>query len=176
MINNTKEDYYFTVWLVVCCCMVALMVFIGGLTRLTNSGLSIVEWKPISGVIPPITDSEWAEEFAKYKTSPEYLKLNSHMVVGEFKFIFWLEFIHRFIARLTGLIYFLPLLYFYIKGKINVKSGGVYLLTLMLFAMQGFIGWYMVKSGLVNMPHVSHFRLAAHLIIAFFIYHSIVIL
>ncbi len=170
MVKDIRQNHYFNGWLLICCFMVALMIFIGGLTRLTNSGLSIVEWKPISGVIPPITNAEWEVEFAKYKTSPEYLKLNNNMVIEEFKFIFWLEFVHRFVGRLTGLVYFLPLLYFYGKGIIK-QSRFVYLATLILFALQGFIGWYMVRSGLIDAPYVSHFRLALHLTTAFFIYH-----
>lgn len=149
--------------------MVILMIFLGGLTRLTNSGLSIVEWKPISGIIPPLTDNHWLEEFAKYQLSPEYLQLNNSMSLAEFKFIFWLEFVHRLAGRVTGLVYLLPLLYFYRQGII-ARTTKVYPIILLLFAVQGFIGWYMVKSGLEQMPYVSHFRLALHLIIAFIIY------
>ncbi len=149
--------------------MVILMIFLGGLTRLTNSGLSIVEWQPISGIIPPLTDNHWLEEFAKYQRSPEYLQLNNSMSLAEFKFIFWLEFVHRLAGRVTGLVYLLPLLYFYRQGII-ARTTKVYLIILLLFAVQGFIGWYMVKSGLEKMPYVSHFRLALHLIIAFIIY------
>ncbi len=151
--------------------MVVLIIFLGGLTRLTDSGLSIIEWKPVSGVIPPLNDDDWQYEFTKYQQSPEYQKKNSNMTVSEFKFIFWLEFIHRLAGRVAGLLYLLPLLYFAINGKIAKKSYPSYFAILLLFAIQGFMGWYMVKSGLVLEPYVSHFRLACHLIIAVMIYN-----
>ncbi|WPY00260.1 Heme A synthase [Candidatus Trichorickettsia mobilis] len=166
---NQHQKNYLIIWLSICSLMVILMIFLGGLTRLTNSGLSIVEWKPISGIIPPLTDNHWLEEFAKYQLSPEYLQLNNSMSLAEFKFIFWLEFVHRLAGRVTGLVYLLPLLYFYRQGII-ARTTKVYPIILLLFAVQGFIGWYMVKSGLEQMPYVSHFRLALHLIIAFIIY------
>ncbi|WP_316353284.1 COX15/CtaA family protein [Candidatus Trichorickettsia mobilis] len=168
-IFSKNREYSLIIWLSICSLMVILMIFLGGLTRLTNSGLSIVEWQPISGIIPPLTDNHWLEEFAKYQRSPEYLQLNNSMSLAEFKFIFWLEFVHRLAGRVTGLVYLLPLLYFYRQGII-ARTTKVYLIILLLFAVQGFIGWYMVKSGLEKMPYVSHFRLALHLIIAFIIY------
>ena len=166
---SKNREHSLIIWLSICSLMVILMIFLGGLTRLTNSGLSIVEWKPIAGIIPPLTDDHWLEEFAKYQLSPEYVQLNNSMSLAEFKFIFWLEFIHRLAGRVTGLVYLLPLLYFYRQGIIS-RTTKVYPIILLLFAVQGFIGWYMVKSGLEKMPYVSHFRLALHLIIAFIIY------
>ncbi|KAJ6645058.1 Heme A synthase, partial [Pseudolycoriella hygida] len=158
-------------WLIVCCCMVVVMIFLGGVTRLTDSGLSIVEWKPVTGIIPPFNNSSWQSEFVKYQNFPEYQQRNIDMSLSEFKFIFWLEFIHRLAGRITGLLYLIPLLYFFIKGKINRSSVFVYLTILILFFVQGFIGWYMVKSGLILHPYVSHFRLGCHLIIAVIIYN-----
>jgi len=158
-------------WLSLCCVMVLVMIFIGGLTRLTDSGLSIVEWKPVSGIIPPLSSEDWQGEFASYKQSPEYQKKNTDMTLAEFKFIFWLEFIHRLIGRLVGLLYLLPLLYYCATKKISPRSFIVYFGILLLFFAQGFLGWYMVKSGLILQPYISHFRLACHLILAVIIYN-----
>lgn len=158
-------------WLVTICLMVIMMIFLGGLTRLTGSGLSIVEWQPVSGIIPPINNGDWQEEFGKYRQSPEYQKKNNNMTITEFKFIFLLEFIHRLAGRITGLIYLLPLVYFAINRKITTKSYPIYIVILLLFILQGGMGWYMVKSGLISRPYVSHFRLACHLIIAVAIYN-----
>lgn len=157
-------------WLRLCCLMVLFLIFLGGLTRLTDSGLSIVEWKPISGVVPPLTIDDWENEFSKYQQSPEYQKKNTTMTLAEFKYIFWLEFIHRLAGRIVGLFFLLPLLYFMATGQIAKKSISTYFAILLLFCIQGFMGWYMVKSGLVSEPNVSHFRLAMHMIIATIIY------
>lgn len=161
-------------WLQCCAFMVLLMIFIGGLTRLSDAGLSIVEWKPISGIIPPMTNSSWEIEFAKYQNSPEFQLINNKMGLGEFKHIFWLEFIHRIAARLTGLIICLPMLYFYFSGKLSLKNDKSYLWLMILLLTQGLMGWLMVKSGLQEDPHVSHFRLATHLILAVTLYHFII--
>lgn len=158
-------------WLIICCFLVISMIFIGGLTRLTDSGLSIVEWKPVTGIIPPLGEKDWQIEFNKYQASPQYQKINDTITLSEFKFIFWLEFIHRLLGRVTGLIYLLPLIFFYFKGKIKKDCILSHIIILALFFAQGFMGWYMVKSGLINQPYVSHFRLASHLIIAFVIYN-----
>lgn len=157
-------------WLSLCCLMVVFLIFLGGLTRLTDAGLSIVEWKPISGVIPPLTIADWESEFLKYQQSPEYQKKNTTMNLAEFKGIFWLEFIHRLAGRIVGLFFLLPLLYFLATGQIAKKSIPTYLIILLLFSIQGFMGWYMVKSGLISEPNVSPFRLALHMIIATIIY------
>jgi cytochrome c oxidase assembly protein subunit 15 len=158
-----------TYWLAICCFMIVFMIVLGGFVRLTDSGLSIVEWKPITGAIPPLSESDWHEEFSKYQNSPEFKHYNYDMSVSEFKFIFWSEFIHRLAGRLLGLLYLLPLIYFYLKGHLT-QSKSWYLVISLLLLLQGVMGWYMVKSGLINNPHVSHFRLALHLILAVIIY------
>lgn len=166
--NDTERV---TKWLFTCCIMVVAMIIVGGITRLTDSGLSIVEWRPVTGILPPFSYDTWQAEFAKYKAFPEYNAVNYGMTLSEFKFIYLLEFVHRLLGRATGLIYVLPLIYFYFKGIIKNRDILSYIIVLLLFCMQGFMGWYMVKSGLVNHPSVSHFRLAFHLIIAVIIYH-----
>lgn len=161
-------------WLYCCALMVVMMITIGGFTRLSNAGLSIVEWKPITGTLPPLSGANWEEEFSKYKQSPEYKILNSHISLTEFKDIFWLEFIHRFVARLTGLIICIPLLYFYFSKTIPFQNNKSYLLLPILLLAQGVMGWYMVKSGLASVPYVSHFRLAVHMMLAILLYNLII--
>jgi len=165
-----RQNNVVSIWLGLMCFAIIVMIFIGGLTRLTESGLSMTEWHPISGIIPPMNDVSWGEEFAKYQQSPEYIKHNSSMNLEEFKSIFWLEFIHRIAGRVISLLYFLPLIFFFVKGSINKRDSVIYLLATILLAGQGLMGWYMVKSGLVMNPHVSHYRLAAHLMLAIFLY------
>lgn len=165
-----KKNTLLTNWLILSLSLIIGMIILGGVTRLTGSGLSIVEWKPISGVIPPITDDDWLSEFSKYQNSLEYKQQNFGMNIVEFKSIFWLEFIHRLVGRFTGLFYLLPLLYFYFTRRLSRKSISSHFIILTLFCLQGFMGWYMVKSGLVDQPFVSHFRLATHLILAVVIY------
>jgi len=147
--------------------MVFAMVGIGGITRLTESGLSMVDWKLLMDAIPPMNESDWEIKFNEYKQFPEYNELNKHFSLSEFKSIFWWEFIHRFFGRLIGVVFILPFLFFVFKGWINKNVGLQLSVLLMLGAFQAFIGWYMVKSGLINVPRVSHFRLALHLITAF---------
>jgi cytochrome c oxidase assembly protein subunit 15 len=157
-------------WLVVCCALVFAMVVLGGVTRLTRSGLSIVEWQPIVGTLPPLTSADWQELFLKYQQTPEYRKVNPGMSLEGFKGIFWLEYFHRLLGRLIGVAFFAPLLYFLCRRALTrplaVKLGGIFLLG----ALQGALGWYMVASGLVDDPRVSHYRLTAHLVLAFAIY------
>jgi len=143
-----------------------LLVVFGGFVRLTRSGLSIVEWNPISGVIPPIGAQAWEEEFIKYQDTPEYQQINTDMTLSEYKFIFYMEWIHRIIARLAGLFYAIPVFYFLFKRSIPFKEFGIYFLMGMMFIAQAFMGWYMVASGLVDRPAVSHFRLTIHLLFA----------
>jgi cytochrome c oxidase assembly protein subunit 15 len=162
------------VWLYICALMILLMISIGGLTRLSDAGLSIVEWKPVTGVIPPISDSDWDIEFTKYQSSPEYKIINSHMDLSEFKHIFWLEFIHRLAARITFAVICLPLLFFYLNGRLSFQDNKSYLIMPILLLAQGVMGWYMVKSGLVLNPHVSHFRLASHLMLAVGLYSFVI--
>ena len=146
------------------------MVFIGGLTRLSDAGLSIVEWNIFSGIFPPLTNNDWVELFEKYKQFPEYKLVNKNINLYDFKFIFWMEYIHRMWGRLIFLIFLIPLIIFvkkkYISGKF--KKHLIIILSLILF--QGLFGWYMVKSGLINKPDVSHYRLSIHLLLAFIIY------
>ena len=153
-------------WLFVFAFVVAFLVVFGGIVRLTRSGLSIVEWNPISGVMPPIGEQAWAEEFAKYQQTPEYLHINSWMTADDYKFIFYLEWIHRLIARLAGLFYAFPVFWFLLRRTIPWKEFGVYFAMGMLFIGQAFMGWYMVASGLVDRPAVDHFRLTIHLLFA----------
>ena len=158
-------------WLLLGALLVIAMVVIGGITRLTHSGLSIVEWKPISGTIPPLNEQDWMVEFNNYKTSPEYLKYNSHFSLDDFKSIFWWEYIHRLLGRLIGFVFLIPFLWFYLTKKLTDKKLFKHLIIIFLLGgLQGFIGWFMVKSGLVNRPSVSHYRLALHLSTALFLF------
>ncbi len=150
--------------------MALCMVIIGGITRLTNSGLSIVEWKPITGIIPPLSESDWNIEFSKYQTSPEYKLINNKMDLLSFKAIFWLEFIHRFAGRLMGLAFFIPAAFFWRYKKLFPHTKKTVILMSALYFAQGFMGWYMVKSGLAKDPYVSHFRLTLHLLLALAIF------
>ncbi|WKD86733.1 Heme A synthase [Polaribacter huanghezhanensis] len=164
---KAKKTKYLTTWLYSGLVLIAFMVIIGGITRLTQSGLSIVEWKPIHGVIPPLNDAEWQEEFAKYQQFPEYQKINKGMELSEFKMIFFWEYLHRLLGRLIGLVFIFPFVFFWMKKWFNQKQKKQLLLLLFLGGFQGFLGWFMVKSGLIDRPHVSHFRLAIHLLTAF---------
>ncbi|HMV35422.1 MAG TPA: COX15/CtaA family protein [Turneriella sp.] len=159
-----------TNWLFVCAAVVFAIVVIGGITRLTRSGLSIVEWKPVSGVVPPMGETEWLAEFEKYKATPEYRLVNHSMTLPEFKNIFWWEFIHRIFARLVGVLFFLPFIWFLVRRRIDRPLSLRLGIIFALGGLQGFLGWYMVKSGLVNDPHVSHLRLTSHLMTAVLIY------
>ena len=158
------------IWLLVCCGLVFTMVVLGGFTRLTGSGLSMADWRPLMGWLPPFSDAEWQRIFDLYRQTPEFLKVNSHMDVAAFKSIFWLEFLHRLLGRTIGIVFLVPFLYFFIIGYINRAEWPKYLLMFILGGMQGVLGWYMVKSGLVDNPHVSQYRLTAHLFAAFLIY------
>jgi len=153
-------------WLFVFSFIVAFLVVFGGFVRLTRSGLSIVEWNPVSGVVPPIGQQAWEEEFAKYQLTPEYIKINTEMTIDEYKYIFYIEWIHRIIARLAGLAYAIPVFYFLYKKAIPLKEFGIYVVMGLLFISQALAGWIMVASGLVNRPSVSHFNLTIHLLFA----------
>ncbi|MFN7946043.1 MAG: COX15/CtaA family protein [Blastocatellia bacterium] len=155
-----------TIWLFTVCALVALMVIVGGWVRLTRSGLSITEWKVITGILPPLSETAWQEQFARYQQSPEFRLVNATMTLAEYRSIFYLEYIHRLIGRLAGLVVVVPLAFFLIRGIIPWRSSAVYLSIAALFGFQGFLGWYMVASGLVDRPHVSHYRLAIHLLMA----------
>ncbi len=157
-------------WLRSVCLSVVVILVIGGITRLTGSGLSMVDWRPIAGILPPITDAQWNDVFLMYQGSPEYQKVNKGMSLDDFKFIFFWEYLHRILGRIVGLLCLVPYLWFLIRGKLtgNLKLKGLCLNILVI--SQGLMGWYMVKSGLVNVPEVSHYRLAAHLSLAFSVF------
>lgn len=157
-------------WLLVCCALVFAMVMLGGVTRLTGSGLSMVDWRPVTGILPPMSDTAWQQTFEAYQQTPEFQKKNSHMDVHAFKGIFWLEYLHRVLGRLIGIAFFGPLVWFLARGYIPWRKSPRYFLMLALGGFQGLLGWYMVKSGLVDNPAVSQYRLTAHLMSAFLIF------
>lgn len=158
------------VWLLTCCVLIFAIVVLGGVTRLTRSGLSIVEWDPIMGAIPPLTQTRWEETFDKYKLTPEYTKVNSGMSLGEFKGIFYVEWAHRLLGRLIGAVFLIPFFYFLIRRRITRELAPKLIVMFVLGGLQGALGWYMVKSGLVDIPRVSPYRLTAHLAFAVVIY------
>lgn len=170
MITSTRPLAY---WLFVCAAMVWLMAIIGAATRLTESGLSIVDWRPVSGSIPPLNDTDWQEEFTKYQTSPQYQKVNQGMGLAEFKKIFWWEWVHRFWGRLIGVVFALPLAFFWLRNLIPQNYKWPMVGVLLLGGSQGLVGWLMVASGLVDQPAVSHYRLAAHLMMAALIFMTL---
>jgi cytochrome c oxidase assembly protein subunit 15 len=153
-------------WLFVCAAMVFLMVILGGATRLTESGLSMVEWKPLT-ILPPLTEADWTAEFAAYQKYPEYQKVNTWMELDDFKQIYWLEYLHRLWGRALGLVFFVPFAWFVWKRKVDRARFWKFAGLFALGGAQGVLGWYMVASGLVDRPDVSHYRLAAHLLTAF---------
>ncbi len=157
-------------WLYLICLMVFAIVIVGGATRLTDSGLSITEWKPIHGVIPPLNEAEWQEEFAKYRQIPEYQQINKGMSLAEFQFIFWWEWAHRLLGRLIGVVFAVPLAFFWWRGMLEPFLKPRLLALLALGGLQGFIGWWMVSSGLSVRTDVSQYRLAIHLTLACLIF------
>ena len=166
-IENKQIKNYISFWLSSMYWIIAIMIVVGGLTRLTDSGLSITEWQLFSGFLPPLSNSDWNNYFDLYKQIPEFIEQNYLMTLQEFKVIFWWEWAHRFLGRLIGISFLLPLLFFTLKVGFK-KLLNLYIIFF-LICFQGFMGWYMVSSGLVNRVDVSHFRLSAHLIIAFLI-------
>ena len=165
--NEGNKNIYISSWLLLITLLISLIIIVGGLTRLTDSGLSITEWQLFSGFLPPLNNSDWENYFNLYKEIPEFKLQNYTMTLSEFKIIFWWEWAHRFLGRLVGISFLLPLIYFTIKfGFKSLKS--LYLIFF-LICFQGFIGWYMVSSGLNDRVDVSHYRLALHLLIAFLI-------
>jgi len=161
--DNKKVIY----WLLTGCILIFIMVVVGGITRLTHSGLSISNYKLISGTIPPIGEAQWQEAFELYQQYPEYKKINEHFSLQDFKDIYFWEWLHRVIGRFIGLVFFLPFVYFIITKQLSKATIKKAILLLILGGFQGFLGWYMVKSGLVDKPDVSHYRLSAHLTTAF---------
>jgi cytochrome c oxidase assembly protein subunit 15 len=161
--DNKKVIY----WLLIGCVLIFIMVLVGGITRLTHSGLSISNYKLISGTIPPMNELEWQQAFDLYKQYPEYQKLNNHFDLQDFKDIYFWEWLHRVIGRFIGLVFFIPFLYFLLTKQLSKPTIKKSIVLLVLGSFQGFLGWYMVKSGLIDNPDVSHYRLAAHLTTAF---------
>jgi cytochrome c oxidase assembly protein subunit 15 len=157
-------------WLLVCCAFVFAIVVVGGVTRLTHSGLSITEWQPIIGALPPLSQGDWDAAFVRYQATPEYQQLNKGMGLDEFKGIFWWEYVHRLLGRLVGVVFLVPFVWFLVRRKIPPGYGATLAGIFVLGGLQGALGWYMVQSGLVDDPRVSQFRLTAHLGLAFLIF------
>jgi cytochrome c oxidase assembly protein subunit 15 len=170
MVDRKQADRVVARWLLLCCALVFAMVILGGVTRLTGSGLSMVDWRPIMGVVPPIGDAAWQEAFDLYRSSPEFQHTNFDIDVDNFKDIFWLEYLHRLLGRLIGIVFLVPFIFFVWTGHIRKTQTPRYVVMFLLGGLQGLLGWYMVKSGLVDDPHVSQYRLTAHLVAAFAIY------
>ena len=168
--SDENKDIYIRYWLLLITFLVALMIIVGGLTRLTESGLSITKWDVIAGIIPPLNQTDWQFYFDQYKKIPEFKLLNPAMTIHEFKVIFWWEYTHRLLGRIIGFFYILPLIYFTFKKNLNRKKLFTFYLIFFLICLQGFIGWYMVKSGLTERTDVSHYRLSVHLTLAFIIF------
>ena len=165
-----RHDRLIAVWLLVCCAMIFSMVVLGGVTRLTGSGLSMVQWDPIFGIVPPLNEQEWEATFDLYKASPEFREINFGMDLQGFKRIYWFEFAHRVLGRAIGTVFLLPFLYFLMRGYVRRPLVPKLAALFVLGGLQGLLGWYMVKSGLVDNPHVSQYRLTAHLGLAILIY------
>ncbi len=164
---NVATRTSIVLWLLTGCFLIFLMVIIGGITRLTGSGLSITKWDVVTGTVPPLNNDDWIKEFNHYKETPQFEKINAHFGLEDFKQIYWWEYLHRLLGRVIGLVFIVPFAWFVVKKHIR---GPLLYKCLMLFALgglQGFLGWYMVKSGLVDNPSVSHYRLAVHLVTAF---------
>ena len=168
MIEKNK-NIYVSSWLLLITFLVILMIVVGGLTRLTDSGLSITKWDLFTGILPPLSIEKWEYTFSLYKKIPEYKLINSNMTLDEFKVIFWWEYIHRLLGRIIGLFYIIPLIFFSINKYINKKLTISFYLIFLLILIQGFVGWYMVSSGLIDRTDVSQYRLSLHLTLAFII-------
>ena len=173
-VTSHRDDVIIGRWLAICAATIFGMILLGGVTRLTESGLSMVDWRPIMGVVPPLSTADWVYLFDQYKLFPEYRLVNQGMSLEEFKQIFWFEYLHRMLGRLIGILFFVPLMVFLWLGKVKSSLKPHLLFLLFLGGCQGFMGWYMVKSGLVDRPDVSQYRLTAHLGLAVAIYAYIV--
>ena len=169
-VSEENKKYYISYWLLLITFLVALMIVVGGLTRLTDSGLSITKWDLFIGIIPPLTKDDWINSFNLYKKIPEFKLENYQMTLDQFKVIFWWEYIHRLLGRLIGLLYIIPLFFFHYKKILNKEDLKNFYFIFALILFQGVVGWYMVKSGLVERTDVSHYRLSLHLTLAFIIY------
>ena len=168
--SDENKNNYISYWLLLTTFLVALMIIVGGLTRLTDSGLSITKWELFSGILPPLSLNYWKQLFSLYQQIPEYKLVNSSMTLEQFKVIYWWEYTHRLLGRIVGLFYIIPLIYFTYKKMVKKNSLISYYLIFILIFFQGIIGWYMVKSGLSERTDVSHYRLALHLTVAFVIF------
>ena len=169
MVKNQNYNKIVKIWIFLCINIVGIIILVGGLTRLTNSGLSITEWELFSGILPPLTDQKWNDYFELYKLIPQFYLLNDDMSLEQFKIIFYWEYFHRLLARFFGLFFLIPFIYFFIKGVLKKNTTILLSLIFLLIIFQGLIGWYMVQSGLVNNVSVSHYRLSLHLFTAFII-------
>lgn len=164
-----KRDKSVIIWLLTGCILVFIMVVVGGITRLTNSGLSMTDWHLVTDTFPPLTEDKWHDAFEEYKKYPEYQKINIHndFTLEDYKFIYFWEWFHRFIGRIIGLVFIIPFIYFLIRRRLDKATIQKCMILLGMGALQGFFGWFMVKSGLIDNPDVSHFRLSLHLTFAF---------
>lgn len=169
-VTDNGRDRLIAGWLLLVCALIFAMVVLGGVTRLTGSGLSMVHWQPIKGVLPPMNQADWQELFQRYQEFPEFQKINRHMDLEDFKGIFWLEYLHRILGRIIGLAFLLPFLVLLFLKRIPRSLTPQLAVMFILGGLQGLMGWYMVKSGLVDNPHVSQYRLTAHLMLAVLIY------
>lgn len=163
---NEKSKYRISIWLYSGCFLIFLMVLIGGITRLTGSGLSITEWKPIMGSVPPLNEQEWQIAFEKYQQIPQFKKINAHFELNDFKSIYWWEFSHRLLGRLISIVFIIPFVFFLATNQMDKRTIKKTLFLFLLGGLQGFLGWYMVSSGLTERTSVSHIRLAIHLMAA----------
>lgn len=170
--THPGSERQIAIWLLACCAILFALLVLGGVTRLTGSGLSITDWRPVTGAMPPLSEQAWQQEFDLYRASPEYRVVNRGMSLHEFKVIYGYEYAHRLLARLLGLAFALPLAWFWIRGRIPPRLRWPLLGILGLGMLQGYMGWFMVKSGLVDIPRVSPYRLGAHLGLALLIYAS----
>ena len=166
---GSSNNRVVAIWLLICCLLVFSMILLGGVTRLTQSGLSMVEWDPIMGVFPPLSDTEWQDTFTKYKSYPEYKLINKEMTLPEFKRIFYVEYAHRVLGRTIGIVFLIPFLWFAVTRKLTGRLAVKLAILFLLGGLQGLLGWYMVQSGLIDHPHVSPYRLTAHLMLALLI-------
>lgn len=164
-----KENNYVIIWLLSGCLLLFMMVVVGGITRLTNSGLSMTDWHLVTDTFPPLTEAKWSQAFEEYKKFPEYQKINIHndFTLEDYKFIYFWEWFHRFIGRIIGLVFIIPFVYFLIKKRLSSETIKKCVVLLAMGGFQGFLGWFMVRSGLIDNPDVSHFRLSLHLTFAF---------